>query len=297
MSTQGQTGTQVPTWVDGIRQDDLLEALRQGPGGGASSTDNRFWATPERAMGDETDEVLEVRFTGDRLVNYMAFQTAHFPHTVTAQWRDEDTKVWHTFQALPDIPVGQTASEVPTHDVRLSLFDSLPTKVNLASGSASSGHPQHTGARHWYPEVWSRIVPVEVRRIRLILQRLIGTAPTDARGNPVAYSLGIRNLQVGYRVDSRDDIPRRVVTDDADSFASTTDLLGSRVLFGIREQRARRAVDGNVESYWRSEPQPVNYAVVNFYMDMRKGFDSTVTGGVEAPTETVVYRPARTTGV
>jgi hypothetical protein len=84
---------------------------------------------------------------------------------------------------------------------------------------------------------------------------------SSSYAEPMAYSLALRDLEVGYRVNSYEDIPLEPAT--------TTDLLGSLVQFSVRENPASNAADDDPDTVWRSEPQPVGNAVVNFYADTR----------------------------
>jgi hypothetical protein len=84
---------------------------------------------------------------------------------------------------------------------------------------------------------------------------------SSSYSEPLAYSLALRDLEIGYRVNSYKDVPLNP--------ASTTDLLGSLVQFELRENPASNAIDDDVPSVWRSEPQPSGSAVVNYFADTR----------------------------
>src|SRR5690606_40614244 len=81
--------------------------------------------------------------------------------------------------------------------------------------------------------------------------------PVDPGGAPVDYSLAIRNLDLGYRVRSKEDIPYpnrdpQIIT-EYESFTQVADLAGSMVELKLRENRAEDPLQNQV---WRSEPQP-----------------------------------------
>lgn len=267
-------GTSV-LWADGVPLDKVTTQIAQARSKSAVKSGN-FWSTPERDVASNRQDVIEMTLSGPRLVNFISFKTAHFPHTLVAEWQDPDTKVWQPFEMIAERPPGTpNPREIVTSPVGLVITDSTPKVVNKAAHR--NQHPQHYGPGHWQYEAW-KVRPVVCERARLVLKRIPGDPPIDTTGTPVPYSLGIQDWQVGYRINSRDDVPRynSVVTED-DSFASTTDLLGSRVVYSLRQQGPDKAIDGNPQSAWRSEPQPVNYAVVNFYVDTR---DSSGLGQV-----------------
>lgn len=254
-------------WADGIRVPDLLAARRALAGtpdapltSTARDAGHRYWSTPPRLPGDGSSDVLQVDLNERRLVNYLSFEVARFPHAVYAEYRDPDTGAWLPFLA--------SESSVATA-VSWRVYDSRPAVVGVLSGQGSQ-HPQHFGTDHWMPVAW-QTKPVTTTAVRLRLVRQpSGRAPVDTRGQRVPYSLGVRLFQVGYRVSDRGHVPRYgdVVTMEQD-FASTTDLLGSRVAFSLREHPARAVLTPADGDFWRSEPQPVSWAVVNFYVDTR----------------------------
>lgn len=273
-------------YTDGFRVPDLLQSIISGFRTSPISEENRFWSTGERYATDPTREVLDITFGGSRLINFISFQTAHFPHTVRAEFYDEQTGTWQPFLAsvvrrtYPALRQGVFTHlrEVGKTPVSYTISDSLPPRVNLLPAASGIHHPQHFGPGHWTSVAW-RVRPVQVRRMRLVLTRsTTGYPPADAYGKQVPYSLGIRNLQPGYRINSRLDIPRYGdIETHSEDFASSNDVLGSRVIYSLREQKPQAVQDGSPDTYWRSSPQPVNYAVVNFYADTR---DSTGAGQV-----------------
>lgn len=256
----------------------LISAWREG----ASSKKDWYWSTPERAPNDPTRDIIEITFSTPRLVNNLSFSTAHFPHTVRGEYRDEDTGGWYPLRLLAGdtgsnnlqgraesfwrLPEDRPSLGPPTEHI---ISDSAPARVG-SQAQYGFQHPQHFGADHWVPVNW-RVHAVTTTRVRLVLVRNpYGIPPADQNGAVAAYSMGIRDWQVGYRVNSRFDIPRNgdVVTHESD-FASSNDLLGSRVVYSMRESKPRNVTDGLDSTIWRSNPQPVNFAVVNFYADTR----------------------------
>lgn len=227
-------------------------------------TDERYWSTPRRPLGDPTRDVLEVALSDQRLVNYVSLELPSFPHQAALQYQDLDTGAWR--------PVLRADSGQP---VAYAVREPVPAVVDQPSGDE---HPQHRGPGHWLP-VSFRTRPFLARVVRLLLSRdVAGTQPRDPLGQPAAYSLGARSLQLGYRVTGLGDVPRYGdVATYKDDFATSTDLLGSRVTFRLAQDSPSAVLTGAEGDLWRSEPMPVPYAVVSFYADTR---DATGEGQV-----------------
>lgn len=215
-------------------------------------TAHQMWASPARSGNSVLREILEVRLAAPRLVNYIGFSLAHYPHNA-------EVEVWD-----PTLNDGEGFwREV----AQVSVTDSMPQFLprQPAPGQA---HPQHDWPGHWFP-VSFRIDAVTTRRVRLVLYRAAGQWPRDTvSGEYVDYSLAVRSFDVGYRVTRREDIP----VAPGETLAATRDLFGRRVEYAFREMAAGRLTDGDPESGpWRSRPQPVPGAVVNLYLDVRSG--------------------------
>lgn len=249
--------TIAPVWADRIRLDRLVDVLRRAPGVQPvrQNPQQRMWTTPERPQGDGTEEVVEVALPGPRRVNYLAFEVAHFPHTVAAQVYDDQSGAW---------------IEV----YRRAVTESAP-KYLMPGTQVVNDHPQHYGLNHWL-RCSARIEAVETRRVRLVLQRGDGEPPRVPRRSgagmyadalPVPYSLAVRGFDLGYRVTSADDLIR-----DADGeivqgpIGTTSDALGSLVQFDVRTMGAAALAEGT--GVWRCDAQPFASAVVSLYVDI-----------------------------
>lgn len=251
-------------YIDGIPLDRFNEVLNSLPDVDPfqQNPQHRYWVTPSRLKNDTTEERLEVRLPRNSLINYITFEVARYPHQGVVEVRDSESAEW---------------IEV----MRWDITDSSP-KV-LPPGHETlmrEGHPHHN-----YPNHWQRIsqkfdAPVVfsatgegTRRVRLRLRRTDGTAPLRSPKSEVEvpYSLAVRGFDVGYRVRSRSDFDFL----DTPVIGTTNDIFGSQVSFEVVEQKAERVLDGELTA-WRSEPQPVNYGVVNLYLDTRGSGDGSV---------------------
>lgn len=222
-----------------------------------------FWASQSRWRDSDVDEVLEVNLGSPRLINQLKFKISRFPCTVLVEY--EKDGIWKPFEyALDHRQEVVQAREITQVPVRLLIAESVPPVVETYVHGV---HPQHHGVGHWRKEDWATI-PVSTAKVRFVLRRLVGgTAPTSKTGAEVPYSLAVKDLQIGYRVTSEGDLPKGL--SDGEPFESSKDLLGSTVFYSVYRQRSAKAIDGSDLTYWRSEPQPVNYAVVPLYLDMR----------------------------
>lgn len=241
-----------------------------------------FWSTQELSVNSRARDVLQVEFSGYRLINHVSFKVSRFPHDVRAEYWDPKTQDWLPLreQTAPIEPIDHAYSIVAQRakwegqPLSHSVLDSHPRTVWSASGTVwGSEHPQHRGPHHWVPVSW-RCVPVYTRAIRLILVRPGPTVdrhpPVDVHGNPAPYSLAVRKFEVGYRVANREDVPESFKKNLRDAVTSH-DLLGRRISYGLKEYPASSALNDVDGLHWRSEPQPFNYAVVNYHLDLREG--------------------------
>lgn len=263
MSDVGQQGHTSQMSIDGI----ALGAL-QGEASlvrtDATGDLHRFWASGARPIHSKAKEIMEVSFGSARLLNHLSFKVGRFPLHMSAEWYDDQSGKWNplTYAIDPapvDLPTRQTRKR---ESVRLSISDSSPA---IIKDLQKAGHPQQRGTSHWVAESW-RTAPVRTSKVRLVFQRnSTGVGPVDIFRRPLNYSVSVRDLTFGYRVLSRYDMPMS----DKGVWAASGDILGSRVGYSNYDQPPERLVDGDTSTYWRSEPQPFGFSVVNMHLDMR----------------------------
>lgn len=239
-------GVPIEALVDLLKDQQDLDPLQQNP-------DGRYWVTDQRYMGDLMDEVLEVRLADARLINYVTCEVSHFPHNMVIEVFTSDAE-W---------------TPVYYYRVNDSVPKIIPSEVEV---SQRQGHPQHGGAGHWV-KVGVRIEAKVASRIRIRLDRNLDGQPPQIKGrnyegfralSEVSYTLAVRSFDCGYRVTSREDFAQ---VDENGVISSTRDIAGSLVQFKPYELLAKNLLTDN--GSWRCEPQPVNYAVVNLYVDTR----------------------------
>lgn len=277
-------------YVDGVATDAYLREIITRYRKGALNSDDMFWSTselritaggsgenPETGWG-QPREVLQFEFSGPRIVNYIAFRTARFPHLVQGEYWHPTRNEWVPLREQ----IGKISDIDPAYDVAEQrakwegppvsglVVDSSPAVITSAKDTSRLGvtHPQHFGTNHWVQMKW-KVVPVQTKAIRLILTRFPGGFhPVTPTGEAAPYSLAVKDFQAGFRVYSKEDIPAsgRVTHED---FASSADLLGGRLSYRLKENSPEHVLNGIEGLFWKSEPQPVNYAVVNFYVDVR----------------------------
>jgi hypothetical protein len=256
-------------WVDNLALSNLVEALRLNPQ--ESTVQNqgdtaRFWSTPARPFDSPLQEVMQVTMLSPRMINTLSFDVSNFPVDITLEYYDADLRTW--------VPI-LDAGSVQNSAVQKSILDSKPSIIPSVSTVTGHVHPQHSFTGHW-KSVEFRTKPFMGKDIRVVLKRAgRGAIPLNVFGQPVDYSLAIRHFYLGYQVESREDIPRTdpllVSRDEYEAFASATDVLGSTVKYSLRTNRASNLLLANDDSpIWKSEPQPVPWAVVNLYVDTRE---------------------------
>lgn len=259
-------------WAGNMPLDAFTEAARIVGGNAEQRTasDQRFWSTPKRPAADTSIEVLQFTMGNQRLVNRITFEVAVFPHEISVEYYDPFSSAW-----LPCLEARQVS---PT-PVTATVLESMPAMLPPVSMVIGHLHPQHSYSGHWRP-VRFHIRPVETTAIRILLTRTTrGVAPVDPLNQPVDYSLAVRNVYLGYRVVEKSDVPYTppgLVGDTRDTFATTTDMFGSVVEYAVRVNRARNVLGPalaepgeGLTSIWKCDPQPVPWAVVNFYVDTR----------------------------
>jgi hypothetical protein len=257
----------VPTlsklYVDGIPLDALNTAVSANQTFVAAQhelTDQAFFSTPMRPNGDSTRDVFEVSLSIPQAVNRVQFALAHFPQRSWLQYFDQATMTWITFT--------QTNNLTTT----MVIEDSIPQVISSGVNDNSHLHPQHFGASHWTPYDF-KIRPVIASRFRVVMSRPVSeNIPLTNFGNPVDYSLGVRDFNIGYLVASRDDLPNSTRSSDTlterEAIGTSMDLLGSSVEYVVRENRASDLLT-TTGALWKSGPQPIADSVVCLYVDAR----------------------------
>ncbi len=242
-----------PVYIDGIPV-----AMAGIPSSGTNSTQD-FWSSQLRLAGDPTAEQLTVTLGQQRLINYIALDLPHFPHTMAFYWWDGTR--WQPV-------VGNTGAPL-----EIITTGSVPAVVANPAALNTRQNPYHYGAGHWvhYDE---QIQPVTTSKLLLTGARPAPAAgmqlPLNAAHKAVPYPLGVRNLDFGLRLLTSGDVPPRrrspVTRSMRQPFTTTTDVNGSPVQVAIRENRASDMLSGGT---WKCAPQPTADAVVCLYLDSR----------------------------
>jgi hypothetical protein len=251
-----------PIYIDGIP---LSQAAtpRTAPGP-QPPAGQRFWSSQVRSYGDQTNEMMIVTLSTVRLINYIALDLPHFPSQYSLAYRDAHGRWWW---------IGGPNGVV----LQYIISGSVPALVNSAAALTAGSNPYHYGANHWihYDEP---IKPVSAGALMLVGTRALtdvmtvnpGQLPHDASGRICPYPLGCRNMDFGYRVINRTDVPYTSRTDEIiterQSFAVAEDINGSPVQLTLRENRASDLLNGMP---WKCAPQPFSSACVNLYADAR----------------------------
>lgn len=248
---------------DGIPVGELLSTLGSQTVSNLqkSSESLSFWSTQPRAQTDLTREILEIRFGGFHSFNAISFEVARFPQHISLEYYDDASGQWYSVMAR-------------------DILDSIPAVLGGSQDYLlNKTHPQHYGTGHW-ENITAKVAPFVARRIRIVLTRGPGDGPVQKTltmepsgtgwmsvTTDVPYSLGVRKLKMGFSIESDNDLPIPYLPNDT-VIGSATDILGSPVDYVLyREDPSGPIAD--TPSQWRSAPQPINNAVVNFYLDVR----------------------------
>lgn len=246
-------------YVGGMKIEDVIAASQKtSPPKVADS--QRFWASPPLPLNHKSLDGIVINLAKPKKINYLSLDLPHFPQHFYLYWWNDKTGDWEEFKG-PSTGV-----------VRIYIDGSTPGVIGPAAAYQAKQHPSHYGAGHWL-HYDIDVSPVTTRKLRLQGTRNFGSrkgSPKTPSGKDAAYSLGVRNLDFGWRVRKKEDVPRTprdpdILTENQ-SFTQTLDLLGNPVELKMRENRASDLLRGHP---WKSEPMPVPYAVVNFYVDAR----------------------------
>lgn len=250
-------------YVQGMPLDPLNQVLAQNQQQLSTQhtlTEQSFFSTPVRSATDATRDVFQVAMSSVQRVNRISFSLAHFPQRAWLEYLDPTDGTWQTFVQTSGLPTVMT------------FQDSVPAIIPAGVQDDSHLHPQHFGAAHWAAFTFT-VNPVQISKLRIVMTRLATeSAPLDMLGNPVAYSLGVKDFNVGYSVAPMNSVP--IVQLGGQSpvesvpIASGTDVLGSQTQYVIRRNTASGLGQGT-GAIWKSAPQPIADAVVNLYVDVR----------------------------
>lgn len=242
-------------YVEGIPSD-LAEPA---PGTTTRTDSQRFWSSQPRSPFDVTPDNLIVALSKPRLINYLSLDLARFPHQLSAFWWDGSD--WE--------PLVSAANGAP---IIYLITGSVPQVVGNPGALAGGQHPSHYGAGHWvhHDDV---LVPVTTDKLCLTAVRGVpadGVYPVDGSGKRASYPVGVRNLDFGYRVRTRNDVPwtprSPAVITERQPFTTGSDVHGSPVTISVRENRASDLLRGVP---WKCAPQVRPDAVVSLYVDAR----------------------------
>lgn len=246
-------------YVNGMKIEDAISAQKKTAAPKLADS-QRFWATPPKPLNHNSLDGIVINLAKAKKINYLSLDLPHFPQHFYFYWWNDKTDEWEEFKG-PSSGV-----------IRVYIDGSTPAVVGTAAAYQAKQHPSHYGAGHWL-HYDIDVHPVTTRKLRLQGTRNFGSrkgAPKTPTGKPADYSLGVRNLDFGWRVRKKIDVPKTPrdpdILTEYQSFTQTLDLLGNPVELKMRENRAADLLRGSV---WKSEPMPVPYAVVNFYVDSR----------------------------
>lgn len=239
-------GIAVPALVDTIKDSTTTQSWKLQ----VATGNQNYWASPQRAISDQTVEAIELRLVAPRLINSVSVNCAHFPQNIQVQVWDSVTSAWNTVYSK-------------------NIYDSVPNYLP-ATPPVVHEDPQHSAPGAW-EQLDISIDPVSTSKVRFLMKRLSnGNGPvintlslsTSAPfiSTPVPYSLALQDVTLGYNIYEQADLPTAPIF--------TSDFLESQVEWSVRQEVPNNVLD-EIPIPWRSSPQVAADAVVNFYLDTR----------------------------
>jgi hypothetical protein len=226
---------------------------------------DRFWSSSPAFISSEIKEVLEINYASAGLTNVVAFDAVLYPQIITIEYTESNTGAWlPVLDARTNAPleVEVLRSYPPVLPDPSTVRDtSIPSTTTTVTGSASpsrsllftcrSSASSSSGTQQGPDRSTS-----SVRQSPTLSLSRTSTPTTSSPARPMSPTLC-------PEVDS--DTSSQV-------FASTADLFGSNLGFSEKVNSAANLIFNSDESaplIWKSEPQPIPGAVVNFYADLR----------------------------
>jgi hypothetical protein len=207
----------------------------------ATRSAQRFWTTPIRASDDLANEVLGIRFDELVTVNHISFDYARFPCVIDVQYWDRGIGQWTT--------VGSVLNR-----------DSSPYGIGNQP-PPDALHSFHYGSDHWAKTSLSFEASV-AQEWRIVMSRRLGTGPVGINGTRIPYPLGIRDLDIGYRVTSFNGVPH--VAPNA-PVNTGRNIVGLQTQYYLERARAEYVTD-SLPTAWVCTPQVIRDAIVNLYL-------------------------------
>lgn len=272
-SPSPQIVTNLPMYVDGVKVTATVASIVSS--NAPSSYENNHWASTAAHAISTTEEVLEITYGSERIINKIDFQALHVPCDIRAEYIRENSTFWSplvfsTGNNNPGGPISSPSGGVG--EVYETITDSVPQVISYNRQQYAEQPSGSDILNVWHQVSW-HCTPATAVKIRIIfLRRVTRSLPVDANGRLVSYSVGCTNFKASYLIETLYDIPRTKVVESRrnTTFSQSQDALGSTVSYSLYQDPASnvlRSVDSNV--YWKCNPQPINTAVVNFFTDMR----------------------------
>lgn len=248
-----------PAYVDGIP---IALAVPPVSPRGKRDRHHRFWSSAPRPASSTISENYYISTGKPKRINYISFDLAHFPHQVAIYWMNSSGG-WSPVTWANGTPVV------------VVINGSVPAVVNNHAAMAAGLNPFHYGAGHWV-HFEEDIAPISTTQLLFTMNRAFAAGlpqwqpPADAAGHQSPYPLAVRDLDFGWIIRDRGDVPwtprHPVISTERLPFDDLDDVHGSPMTVAIRENRATDLLSGGT---WRSAPQLRTDAVVSLYVDSR----------------------------
>lgn len=151
-------------------------------------------------------------------------------------------------------------------DMMVQLRDARGNEVAGSIGSDSDIN-KYMKFRFDFPMIHTNLMEIHLERgSRINWNRTLESMYPELADTPSSewYTVRVRNVEFSHEIRSRNDLPP---TFDED--VSIRGPLGHVERLQVEDWDASKATDGNLDTYWQCEPQPVGDAIVPLYIDVR----------------------------
>lgn len=220
-----------------------------------SRSQNGWFSLPSYG-GSEVDEEVAVRFALGTLrnINAITFKVAKVPCNWRVEYLDENTG-----RLLPVMSKdGRVLSGTITEWARPKKHS--PPEADFLQFDIASKE------RGWRRYAFD-ILPIRTSVVLITLDRKLNVSQLFSLPNPVAYSVGLKDVSFWWRIVSEEDLP------PDDEPIKVKNLLGYTEKYEAGSMHPGLALDGSETAHWVSAPQPYADSVVPMYLDIRQDWD------------------------
>ena len=200
---------------------------------------------------------------------------------------------WSSQEQLPPVPETLTFDMGATRPINCISFEIIGkpidftiqylngttwTNVTDNSGFNNEQGVAFLGGENPWIYIERHFETVQTQKVKITFTRRTDPFPFQD-SDPFTWSIDVRNLRLLYLIDTAGD------------FIADTgrDILGNTFRTELYEYSAANATDGNINTYWKSFPNPDPHAVEALYLDLRNAGNAVVID--EVYLDPITYGP------